>query len=104
MREKLEAVQRQSGRVPVELQDLVTLPDSCALVWKWFVKLHSSRTSNGFGVNPLQFVEIKAYFDLLGIEPEEWEIDVIKKLDQIVLEFYAEKADKEERARKVKKK
>lgn len=66
-------------------------------VWYWFIELHNSRTSSGFGLNPIQYSEIKAYFDLKNIVPEEWEVQLVKKLDAIALEHYAEEAKKAEK-------
>lgn len=65
-------------------------------VWTYFIELHNNRTSNGFGVNPIQFSEIKAYFELMGIEPDDWEVSVIKKLDNVALKQYAEEAKKQQ--------
>jgi hypothetical protein len=55
--------------------------------------LHSTRTSNGFGANPITYTEMKSYFDLIQTEPEEWEVELIKLFDSIALDAY-EKASK----------
>jgi len=92
----LESVWRQTGNKPVELDSLVELPASMYEVWKFFIELNNARSSNGFGVNPLSYVEIDAYFRLQQIVPETWEISAIKKLDNVALEAYAEQAKKEQ--------
>lgn len=56
--------------------------------------LHSTRTSNGFGANPITYTEMKSYFDLMQIEPEEWEVELIRLFDNAALDAY-EKATKE---------
>jgi hypothetical protein len=38
------------------------------------------------------YSEIEAYFKLKQITPEQWEIDILKRLDREVLSIYAEKA------------
>lgn len=81
LKEHLESVWRQLGRKPSELENLIELPQSCLHVWKWFCDLHTSRSFNGFGPNPLNYTEIKNYFDLIDISPEEWELKLIKKFD-----------------------
>lgn len=43
--------------------------------------MSQGRASNGFGANPLSWVEIKAWADLTGKSPNEWEIEVIKAID-----------------------
>jgi hypothetical protein len=57
--------------------------------------LHATRTSNGFGANPITYTEMKSYFDLIQVEPEEWEVELIKLFDNIALDEY-EKASKAE--------
>jgi hypothetical protein len=58
--------------------------------------LNSARTSNGFGVNPLSYSEIKAYYDLQQQVPEPWEADLIRYMDNVTLSVYAEKAKQEQ--------
>lgn len=90
------------GRKLPELEDLVELPDSMQYVWSWFIELHNARTSNGFGLNPITYADIKAYFDLYDIVPQDWQVQLIKQLDNVALNAFA-KQQKEE-AEKAKKK
>lgn len=62
------------------------------LVWNWFCELHASRSFNGFGANPLSYTEIKSYFDLMCIVPQEWEIKLLKKFDLEALNSITEQA------------
>jgi len=59
------------------------------------VDLHNSRSSNGFGVNPISYTDIKAYFDLIDIKPDDWEITLIKSFDNEALSAYAKEAEAE---------
>ena len=102
LKAKLESVWRQTGNKPAELDSIVELPDSMLQVWHWFIELNNARSSNGFGVNPLSYVEIDAYFRLNQITPETWEVSVIKKLDNIALEAYAEQVKQEQNKAKKK--
>jgi hypothetical protein len=88
-------VWRQTGIKPKELEDVVELPESCISVWKWFIDLHSARGSNGFGINPISYTEIKSYFDLIDLQPEDWEINLIKLFDNEALAAYAKEAEAE---------
>jgi hypothetical protein len=74
---------------------MVELPESCYSVWKWFLDLHNARSSNGFGVNPISYTEIKSYFDLIEIKPEDWELELLKKLDASALAAFAKHAETE---------
>lgn len=64
-------------------------------VWAYFIELNNGRTSNGFGPNPIQYSEMEAYFRLIGIDITEWEIQVIKRLDNLKLKMHADEAEKE---------
>jgi hypothetical protein len=70
------------------------LPTSCEHVWKWFLDLHSSRTSNGFSPDPITYHDMYSYFTLLGMYPEEWELDLLRLIDREVLKIAAKEADK----------
>jgi len=52
---------------------LPTLPDNGAYIWRWYRELDGDYSA----------VNMKAYFDLQGIEPEAWELDALKALVQI---------------------
>jgi len=70
--------------MPKELEDLVTLPDSLAHCWYWFLDLNNTRPS-GFGVSAITYLEIQAYFTLLQIPVQPWEVEIIKLFDQIAM-------------------
>lgn len=56
-----------------------------------FIDLDSTRTSNGFGINPIQYSEMLAYFELFNIEPEDYEITAIRLLDNTAREHFNKK-------------
>ena len=60
-------------------------------VYEWFMDLQSTRSSNGFSVVPISWQEIKSYFDLKNYAPEKWELDTIKRLDNVALSIYRKK-------------
>ena len=99
-RDHLLAVERQSKKPVKELQNLVTLPESMFSLWSHFITLDSTRSSNGYSSNPLSFSEIKAYFDILREVPEVWEVQLIRRLDQTLLEVYAKQAEVEMKSKK----
>lgn len=72
-------------------------------IWYWFISLHNCRTSSGFGVNPIQYSEMLAYFQLICIVPLDWEINAICRLDKVALE-HVEKESEKERNKKSKSK
>lgn len=76
------------------MSDLLTIPDSCLYVWGYFKDLHTTRTGNGFGASPITFTEMKAYFDLLQVDPEEWELTLLRKFDNLALDTFAKAQEK----------
>lgn len=92
IRDQLENVWKQTGVKPQELENLVELKQSQYELWSWFMELNESRTSNGFGMNPISYSDISAYFNLQGIIPHKWEVDTLRRLDREVLSIYSKKA------------
>lgn len=76
------------------MSNLLEIPDSCSYVWKYFRALHTTRTGNGFGASPITFTEMKNYFDLMQIEPEEWELNLLRKFDNLALDTFAKEQEK----------
>ena len=72
-------------------------------IWSNFIDLHNTRTVGMSSANPIQYSEILAYYTLNKEDPEVWETRAIKKLDSIVLNYYAELAQKEQAKNKTKK-
>lgn len=75
------------------LQNLVEMPKNMKYLWGWFLDLNATRPS-GFGVGSIQYQEIDAYFRLHGIEPESWEIGVLKLFDSIAISINREQESK----------
>lgn len=86
------SVWNQTGIKPKELEELLELQREQYEIWGWFMELNEARSSSGFGLNPITYSDIDAYFRLQNIIPEKWEIDTIKRLDREVLSIYAKKA------------
>ena len=45
-------------------------------------------------MNPISYTDIYSYFNLISMQPEEWELDLIKILDRKVLINQAKEAEK----------
>lgn len=57
----------------------------------WFCELSNSRTEGFNSRNPILYSEIKAYFDLMKIEPTEQEVGLIKRFDAAYMQFQRSK-------------
>lgn len=87
--------------MPKELENLVEMPESVAHCWHWFLDLNNSRAS-GFGISPISYLEIQAYFNLMQLEVDPSEIEVIKMFDRIAMEVASEQPSKAEKKNKTK--
>ncbi len=95
-RDELKQVEKQKGGPIAELE-CQEIPDCVHYLWVWFWELNDSRTSNGFGMNPVSYLEIQAWNELSMNWIHPWETKTIKKMDAVLREFRAEnskKADK----------
>jgi len=88
-------IQKNTRKVPKELENLVELPHTMLDVWNWFAELNSTRPV-GMAVGAITYTEIKNYFDLLGIEVTPQEVQIIKMLDRVSLK-HSEEQDKAEK-------
>jgi hypothetical protein len=68
-------------------------------VWKMFIELDSVRTNNGFGYNPISYTEIHAYCVLNQIDLDDWELELIRRFDKVVLNIYSERQELEQQKR-----
>ena len=86
-----------TGQKPKELDELIQLPEEFWEVWYWFLNLHSTRPI-GIGIGSITYTEIINYFRLYDIEPEPWEIDLIKIFDNIAIEYHNKKSAEKTKA------
>lgn len=91
--DQLNSVWRQTGIKPKELDEMVELPEVFQEIWSWLVKLNQTRAV-GFGISCITFTEMKAFFDLYRIEPEEWELFVLERFDRVAVETLASEQEK----------
>lgn len=95
LKENLLNVQRQLKRTPKELEDLVELPECMQEYWIWFIKLSNKRPS-GMGISAIPYSEMLAFFELMGITPEIYEIEVLEAFDRIAMKHYQKQQEKEQ--------
>jgi hypothetical protein len=56
-------------------------PRALSYLWRTFQRLRNRRTSSGFGVNPITWVDLGEFTRLTGTRLAPWEIEVIEELD-----------------------
>jgi hypothetical protein len=82
-------IRTQTKVVAPELINMVPVPIEIEYLWDWYLDLANARTA-GFSVNALTWSDIRAYFTLLKISPEPWEVRTIRDIDAA---FLASRAD-----------
>lgn len=92
----LEAAERTTGKMHPMLADAPSLPGGCEMLWADFLELHTSRGSTGWGPARITFADMKAWQELRGAHLQPWEINCIRRADDIWLADFAPKpkADK----------
>lgn len=86
-----------TGVKPKELEEVTELPDVFNEVWQWFLRINRKRQSSGFGVNPIPYYEIQAFFSLIEYQPQSWELEMLELFDEIAMEEYAKEMKKEQK-------
>lgn len=61
-----------------------------SFIWDTFTKL-ANRRQSGFGVNPLSDLDLQAYKANRRVDLSSWEVDLIFRLDDKVLEVMSQK-------------
>lgn len=61
--------------------ELPTLPSELEHVWQWYVDLSAARSAGFADLNPIPWSDFAAYFQLIGVRPNQWEIEAIRQLD-----------------------
>ena len=105
IRDQLNLVWKQTGVKPPELESTAELDEMFIDAWQFFLKLHSKRANNGFGVSPITHLEMKAFFELHQIYPTHYELELIEQFDNVALEIFAkQQKDKEKQQQNKRKK
>jgi hypothetical protein len=64
------------------LLDAPKCPAACEDLWRIFMELHASRSSNGFGPSRITFSEIDAFQRVTGVRLKAWEVEAIRRVDR----------------------
>jgi hypothetical protein len=65
-------------------------------VWVWYCELSDARSNNGFGINPVSYLEIDAWARLMRVRPEPWEVRLLRKIDDAILHEIAVRSERKE--------
>lgn len=92
----LQAAWRASGKMPEMLATAPAIPEGAGKLWQDFLQLHGSRGSTGWGPMRITFADMQAWQVLTGSMLKPWEVDLIRKADDLWLSEFAPKpkADK----------
>ena len=58
------------------------LPLEAQYLWAWFQEISRARGGNGFGPNPISFLEVYAWSTLTGMEIRPFEVEAIIAIDR----------------------
>lgn len=84
MRQHLAAVAQATGEAPAELE-ATPIPEGAGLVAQTFFDLHATRSSNGFGLDPITHLELWAWQRMHHVRLTPWEIETLLLMDRAAL-------------------
>lgn len=77
-------IREQTGIVAPELAALPSAPLETEHIWLWFCALSRARGA-GFSVSAISWADVAAYFNLMSITPQRWEVASLFALDDAFL-------------------
>lgn len=83
---------QKAGKTDIELKAMfselepIAIPPGTEYLFSTFENLSSSRTYGFSGANPISYLEIKSYCDLMNETLSPWEIDTIRLMDTAFLD------------------
>lgn len=77
-------MRKQTGVIAEELRTLKPLPAETKYIWSWFEDLSAARGA-GFSIEPISWGDMRAYFDLIRLQPARWEVSALRRLDDAFL-------------------
>ena len=80
LRQHYEQYLEQTGTNPDELR-IPEFPNRLGHVLSWFGDLCERRGGSGFGVNPISYSEMQAYFNFKRLFPTDFELECLIELD-----------------------
>lgn len=94
LREAFRRFRRDTGQKhPEDKGPLVPLPPGGRLILDWFWDLNRGRQAGMGGYLTLPATEIEAWGRLRGIQPRQWQLDLLYRLEAKFLEVMGEKTD-----------
>ena len=70
------------------------MPESMKEYWSWFIRLHNRRPAS-MGLASIPYSEMQAFFNLIGVYPDPYEIELMELFDSIAIKILSEQAEKE---------
>lgn len=93
-----------TGETPKELLNQVELPEVFHECWQWFIDLYNSRSYGMSAANPVSYADMYAYFQLMQIEPEPYEVRAVKMFDNVAMKIEHKQMKQQQQENKNKKK
>jgi hypothetical protein len=93
LRDEAHAIIAMGHEIPDDYKSL-PMPENYYHCWSWFGELSRTRSSNGFGQNPISYSEIDAWSRLISIDLTPLEVSAIIRLDSAYLNIQAEQIAK----------
>lgn len=77
-----------------QLEDAPEIPFYLEHIWTWFWQVHRGRTYGMSGPSPLTWPDIQSWTTLLQTNIRPIEVEILKEIDSVYLEYVAKKQKK----------
>lgn len=77
-----------------QIEESPEIPFYLEHIWQWFWQIHRGRTYGMSGPNPLTWTDIESWSNILQTEVRPIEVEIIKEIDSVYLEYTAEQKKK----------
>ena len=71
------------------------LPSSFQEYYHWFLRLNNHRPA-GMGISAIPYSEYLAFFNLLGVEVQPYELEILEVFDSIAMKHFSKQQEKEQ--------
>lgn len=89
LRDTYNSQLKRGQRLPAGVELEPPLPEALAYLMEWFDELSRARTSSGFGLNPITYMEMDAWARLTDRRITPFDAKMLKDIDTMWLLAYA---------------
>jgi hypothetical protein len=84
LRDHYDAVEKETGKAPEGIDDIIPVPDGVEYIFNWFRQLHQNR-GVGVVVCPITWTDLMSWCQLTKTHLSPWEIAALMGIDGVFI-------------------